>query len=72
MAWIHLPKQHLAAVLGPPSNEKWTQLCREASDEELLHLRTIALASLHVDGVANQRWSIYISLVEGTLRERGI
>jgi hypothetical protein len=72
MNQIHLPKQHLAAISDPPSIEKWAQLCREASDDELVHLRTMALSFLAADGVTNQRWSIYISIVEGTLREHSI
>jgi hypothetical protein len=57
---------------GPPSIEKWTELCREASDEELVRLRVLALDCLSADGGEQQRWSIYVSIVEGTLRERDI
>jgi hypothetical protein len=72
MDGIHLLKQARGSDCGPPSIEKWTQLCREASDEELLRLRLQALDCLGADGDENQRWSVYVSMVEGTLRERGI
>ena len=72
MSGIHLLKQTPGSDCGPPSVEKWTQLCRQASDEELIRLRVLALDCLSTGGDENQRWSIHVSLVEGTLRERGI
>lgn len=50
----HLPKQHPAAVVDPPSVETWTQMCRGVTDEVLLHLRLTALNDLHAEG-GNQR-----------------
>ena len=66
------PKRHLGAIVGPPSIETWSQLCREASDKELPRLRLLALDCLCVDGGESQRWLTYISMVEETLRQRGI
>jgi hypothetical protein len=56
----------------PPSIKVWSEMCREASDEELLRLRGMALKSLYADAGKNQRWAIYVSVAQGTLRERGI
>jgi hypothetical protein len=50
----------------------WSEMCREASDEELLRLRGMALKSLYADGGENQRWAIYVSVAQDTLRDRGI
>jgi hypothetical protein len=47
-------------------------MCREASDEELLRLRAMALKSLYADGGENQRWAIYVSVAQDRLRDRGI
>jgi hypothetical protein len=47
-------------------------MCREASDEELLRLRGMALKSLYADGGENQRWAIYVSVAQDRLRDRGI
>jgi hypothetical protein len=69
---IHLLNQTLGNGCGPPSIEQWTQLCREASDEELLRLRSVAIDCLSADGGETERWSVYVGIVEGTLRERGI
>jgi hypothetical protein len=69
---IHLLKQTHSADCGPPSIERWTQLCREVSDGELVRLRLQALDFLCADDAENQRWSVYVGIVEGTLRERGI
>jgi hypothetical protein len=69
---IHLTKQHLAAVVIPPSIKIWTAMCREAPDEELLRLRSMALKSLYADGGENQRWAIYVSVAQDALRDRGI
>jgi hypothetical protein len=56
----------------PPPIKIWTEMCRESSDAELLHLRTVALKSLYADGGENQRWAIYVSVAQDTLRDRGI
>jgi hypothetical protein len=72
MDGIHVLKQTHGNECGPPSVEKWSELCREAPDEELLRLRLQALDCLCADGDENQRWSVYVGIVEGTLRERGI
>jgi hypothetical protein len=56
----------------PPSIKMWSEMCREASDEELLRLRGMALKSLYADGGENQRWAIYVSVAQDTLRDRGI
>jgi hypothetical protein len=56
----------------PPSIKMWSEMCREASDEELLRLRGIALKSLYADRGENQRWAIYVSVAQDTLRDRGI
>jgi hypothetical protein len=56
----------------PPSIKIWSEMCREASDEELLRLRGMALKSLYADAGKNQRWAIYVSVAQDTLRERGI
>jgi len=56
----------------PPLIKMWSEMCREASDEELLRLRGIALKSLYADGGENQRWAIYVSVAQDTLRDRGI
>jgi hypothetical protein len=69
---LHIPKRRLAAVVAPPSIETWGQLCREASDKELPRLRLLALDCLCADGGESQRWLTYISMVEETLRQRGI
>jgi hypothetical protein len=69
---IHLLKQTVGTDCGPPSIEKWTQSCLEASDEELIRLRVLALDCLCADDGENQRWSLYVGIVEGTLRERGV
>jgi hypothetical protein len=56
----------------PPSIKMWSEMCREASDEELLRLRGMALKSLYSDGGENQRWAIYVSVAQDSLRDRGI
>ncbi len=56
----------------PPPIKMWSEMCREASDEELLRLRGMALKSLYADGGENQRWAIYVSVAQDTLRDRGI
>jgi hypothetical protein len=56
----------------PPSIKMWSEMCREASDEELLRLRGLALKSLYADSGENQRWAIYVSVAQDTLRDRGI
>ena len=69
---IHRPKQELGRDCGPPSLEKWAQMCGEGSDEELIRLRVLALDCLSADGGEQQRWSVYVGIAEGTLRERGV
>ena len=56
----------------PPPIKMWSEMCREASDEELLRLRGMALKWLYADGGENQRWAIYVSVAQDTLRDRGI
>jgi hypothetical protein len=56
----------------PPSIKMWTEMCLEASDEELLRLRGMALKALYADGGENQRWGIYVSVAQDKLRDRGI
>jgi hypothetical protein len=56
----------------PPSIKMWSEMCREASDEELLRLRGMALKSLCADGGENRRWAIYVSAAQDRLRDRGI
>ena len=68
---IQLPRQHLTAIAEPPPLEQWRETCHNASDEGLFRLRDAALGSLHADGL-DQRWSIYISFAEETMRDRGI
>ena len=67
-----LPRQHLSAVQDPPPLDEWRNLCREASDEDLRRLQQIAIASLHADFPMEQRWAIYVSFAEETMRERGV
>jgi hypothetical protein len=50
----------------------WTDMCREAPDEELVRLRTLALKFLYADSGDNQRWAIYVSVAQDFLRDRGI
>jgi hypothetical protein len=57
---------------GPPPIEKWTQLCREASNDELFRLRLLALDCPGADGAESQRWSLYFAIAQEILRERGI
>jgi hypothetical protein len=72
MNGIHLVNQTPGNGCSPPPIEKWAQLCRESSDAELIRLRVLALNCLCYDTSEKERWSIYVGIVEGTLRERGI
>jgi hypothetical protein len=63
---------NLAHIEDLPPIEKWTQLCREASNKELFRLRLLALDCLGADGPENQRWSLYFAIAQEILRERGI
>jgi hypothetical protein len=56
----------------PPSITLWSEMCREASDEELLRLRGMALKSLYADGGETQRWAMYVSVAQDRLRDRDI
>ena len=46
-------------------------MCCFASDEELRWLKLGALECLYVDG-HDQCWSVYVSIVQETMRDRGI
>ena len=50
----------------------WADMCREAPDEELLRLRSLALNSLNADAGQNQRWAVYVSVAQDLLRDRGV
>ena len=56
----------------PPSIQMWADMCREAPDEELLRLRSLALNSLNADAGQNQRWAVYVSVAQDLLRDRGV
>ena len=71
MVEIHLRKQDLSTLANPLSIEMWKEMCRFASDEELRRLKLGALESLHIDG-HDQHWSVYVSIVQETMRDRGI
>jgi hypothetical protein len=65
-------KQTVGEECGPPSVEKWIQLCRESSDAELIRLRLLALDCLSYDSGERERWTVYVGIAERSLRERGI
>jgi hypothetical protein len=67
-----LPLSDRLPRMIPPTIQMWSEMCREASDEELLRLRGIALKSLYADGSENHRWAIYVSVAQDSLRDRGI
>jgi hypothetical protein len=65
-------EQTLGEDCGPPSIEKWIQLCRESSDAEIIRLRLLALDCLSYDTPETERWTVYVGIAERSLRERGI
>lgn len=69
---FELPRQHIAAISEPPNFEEWKKAVRNASDEELYKLQSLAHMSLRGDANNNQRWSPYIGVVEGEMRDRKI
>jgi len=69
---VELPRQHLTPISEPPNLEEWKEQVRKATNDELGRLQQQAHLGLRGDGGNSQRWGIYISWVEGEMRDRGI